>query len=98
MGKDKGKASARAYVVQTISQQDVVAGTTVECMLLVSNSWAHVLFNTRASHSFIFALLASILRLKFNTLDSVISVGVPLGRDCKLYYGCSSVHVEISGQ
>ena len=66
-------------------------------MVLVSSSWAHVLFDTGASHSFISRLFASILGLEFETLDSVMSVGVPLGRDYKLSYGCSSVSVEIGG-
>ena len=67
-------------------------------MVLVSSSWAHVLFDTSESHSFISALFVSILGMGFETLDSVMSVGVPLGRDCELSYGCSSVRIEIGGR
>ena len=67
-------------------------------MILVSNSWAHVLFDTEASHSFIFAFFVSIVGLEFETLDSVMSMGVPLGRDCELSYGYSSVRVEVGGR
>ena len=79
-------------------QQDAAVGTTVDGMVLVSNSWAHVLFNIVASYSFISSLFASILGLEFETLDSVMSVGVPLGRDCELSYGCSLVRFEIGGR
>ena len=67
-------------------------------MILVSNFWAHVLFDTSASHSFIYALFVSILGLEFKTLDSMMSVGIPLGRDCKLSYGYSSISIEIGGR
>ena len=76
----------------------MATGTTVDGLVLVSSSWAHVLFDTSASHSFISALFASILRLEFETLGSVMSVGVPLGRDCELSYGCNSVRIEIGGR
>ena len=56
------------------------------------------MFDTGASYSFISALFVSILGLEFETLDSVMSVGVPLGRDCELSYGCSSVRIEIGGR
>ena len=52
--------------------------TTVDDMILVFSSWAHILFDTGASHSFISALFASILGLELETLNSVMSVGIPL--------------------
>ena len=67
-------------------------------MVLVSSSWAHVLFDNGASYSFISTLFVSILGLEFEILDLVMSVGVPLGRDCELSYGCSSVCVKIGGR
>ena len=72
-----------------------MAGTTVGGMVLVFNSWAHTLFDTSASHSFIPVLFANMLGLKHESLDSTLSVGVPLGRDCELSYRCSSVRIEI---
>ena len=72
--------------------------TTVDGMILISSSWTHVLFDTSASHSFIFALFFNILGLEFGTLDLVMSMGVPLGRDCKLSYGYSSVCIKIGGR
>ena len=67
-------------------------------MILISSYWANILFDTSASHSFISASFANIYGLEFETLDSVANVGVPLGRYCKLSYGCSSVHIKIGGQ
>ena len=37
------------------------------------------------------------LGLDFETLGSVMNVEVPLGRDYELTFGCSSVHIKISG-
>lgn len=70
-------------------------GTIIDGRVLVSSSWGHVLFDTRASHSFISTLFVNILGLEFESLDSVMSVGVPLGRNCELFYGFSFVHVKI---
>ena len=92
-GKGKGKALSQAYTVQV--DHDTPAGITVNGMILISSSWAHALFDTGASHSFISALFARMLGLEYELLDSVMSVGVPLGRYCELSYHCSSVHIEI---
>ena len=53
------------------------------------------MFDTGASHSFISILFASMLGLEPEPLDSTLSVGVPLGRDCELSYCCSLVRIEI---
>ena len=74
---------------------DTLAGTTVDGMVLVSSSWAHTLFDTSASHSFISILFASMLGLEHELLDSTLSVRIPLGRDYELSYCCSSVCIEI---
>ena len=79
----------QAYVVQV--DCDISASTTVDGMVFVYSSWAHTLFDTGASHSFIFVLFASMLGLELEPLDSTLSVGVPLGRDCELSYRYSSV-------
>ena len=74
---------------------DTSVGTIVDSMILFSSSWAHTLFDTGASHSFISVLFARMLGLKYESLDSVMSVGVPLGRDCELLHRSSSVRIEI---
>ena len=70
-------------------------GTTIDDMILVSSSWVHTLFDTGASHSFISALFPRMLGLEHKPLDSVMSVGVPLGRDCELSHRCSLVCIKI---
>ena len=74
---------------------DTGASKTIESMVLVSDSWAHTLFDTGASHSFILALFVSMLGLEYEPLDSTLSMGLSLGRDCKLSYYCGLVHIEI---
>ena len=84
----------QAYEVQV--DNDTPMGTTVDGMTLVSSSWAHTLFDTGASHSFIFILFASMLGLEHEPLDSTLSVRVPLSQDCELSYHCSSVCIKIN--
>ena len=77
-GKGKGKAPAQAYAVQASDHHDTTAGTTIDGMLLVSSSWAHVLFDSGASHSFISMLFVSVLGLEYEPLEFTLSMGVPL--------------------
>ena len=60
-------------------------------MVLVSSSWAHTLFDSGTSHSFMSVLFASMLGLEPEPLDSILSVGVLLGQDCELSYRCNLV-------
>ena len=57
-GKDKGKAPNHAYAVQV--DYDIPVGTTINDMILVYSFWVRALFDTGASHSFIFVLFAKI--------------------------------------
>ena len=84
--------------MQTSDHHDTTAGTTVDGMLLVSSSWAHILFDAGASHSFISMLFVSMLRLEYEPLESTLSVGVPLGRDCELSFQCSAVRIDVGGR
>ena len=84
--------------MQTSDYHETTAGTTVDGMLLVSSSWAHVLFDTGASHSFISMLFVSMLGLEYESLKSTLSMGVPLGRDCELSFQYSTVWIDIGGR
>lgn len=80
------------------SQHDTSTGTIIDSIVLISSSWAHVLFDDGESYSFISVLFVNMHGLDFETLDLVTSVGVPLGKDCDLSFGYSLVHIEIGGQ
>ena len=67
-------------------------------MLLVSSSWTYVLFDTGASYSFISIMFVSMLGLVYKPLESTLSVGVSLGRDCELSFQCSAVWIDVEGQ
>lgn len=64
-------------------------------MDLISSSWTHTFFDTATTYSFISILFMSIVGLEYESLDSTLSVGVPLDRDCELLYHCGSVCIEI---
>ena len=83
--------------MHTSDHHGITTGSTIDGMLLVSNSWAHALFDTGASQSFISMLFASMLGLEYEPLESALSVGVPLGRDCELSFRCGFVWIDIGG-
>ena len=72
--------------------------TIVDNMILISSSWAHVLFDTGELHLFIFSLFANKQGLEFETLGLVLNVRVSLEKDCELSFGCNLVHNKIGGQ
>lgn len=78
-------------------QRNTTTSTTIDGILLVSSSWATVMFDTGASYSFISMLFASILGLEYEPLDSMLSVCVSLGNDYKLFFLCSLVRINTNG-
>ena len=74
--------------MHTSDHHDTTAGAIVDSMLLVSSSWAPILFDTGAPHLFISMLFVSMFGLECEPLESALSVGVPLGRDCELSFQC----------
>ena len=96
-GRDKGKA-VQAYALHAPESHDTDAGGTVEGMILVSNSWAHALFDSGASHSFISVAFAGVLGLEYENLGQALAVSVPVGGTCNLSLVCRSVRIDISGR
>ena len=84
--------------MHTSDHHGITTGSIVDGMLPISSSLAHVLFDMGASHSFICMLFASILGLEYEPLESTLSVGVSLGRDCELFFQCGSVWIDIRGR
>ena len=64
-------------------------------MVLISRSWAHALFDTGASHSFISLLFANTLGLGFENLSMPLSLETPLGKAHDLTVCCKSVSIRI---
>ena len=59
------------------------------------NSWARVLIDTGASHSFIALSFALALGLEIEVLDSVLLLGTPVGSRSTLRRVCRSCEIEI---
>ena len=70
---------------------NTTVGTAIDSMRLLSSSLAHVLFDIAASHSFISMLFVSMLGLDYETVESTLSVGIPLGTYCELFFQCSLI-------
>ena len=60
------------------------------------NSWARVLIDTGASHSFISSSFALALGLEIDVLDSVLMLDTPVGGRSTLKRVCRSCEVEIA--
>ena len=74
------KASAQAYAITAAAGQAKQADhSVVDGMIHVSHSWAHVLFDTGATHSFISMLFASVLQLETETCSSPLTLSTPMG-------------------
>ena len=67
-------------------------------MILISHSWAHVLFDTSASHSFISMLFAQILGLECFVLDHVLTLGTPMGGVTNVSTVCRRCLIVIDGR
>ena len=68
----------------------------VEGTFLVFNSWAKILFDSGASHSFISKTFASILGLEFEFMKSPMKIGSPLGSIRKVDKICRACTIEVS--
>ncbi|GFZ12759.1 hypothetical protein Acr_23g0011440 [Actinidia rufa] len=80
-----------------VGQQEQQLDTSaVRGTLLMFNSWARVLIDTGASHSFIASSFASALRLEIEVLDSVLMLDTPVGGRSTLKRVCRSCEVEIA--
>ena len=93
---DKGKAPAQAYAITATTGQGKQADhSVVDGMIHVSHSWAHVLFDTGATHSFISMLFASVLQLETETCSSSLTLSTPMGGIAEVSIICKSVCIVI---
>ena len=96
----RGKGRGRTGNERTQSQAYAVIearaeNTIVDGMILSSHSWAHVLFDTGATHSFISMSFASSLQLEMNLPTSPLLLTTPMGRVGKVSMICMSCCVVI---
>ena len=75
--------------------QDRTGRGVIDGMILISHSWAHVLFYTSVSHSFISLLFAQLLGLKFSDLDYVLTLGTPMGGVADMSSMCKSYQIVV---
>ena len=71
--------------------QSVIQGT-----FLIFHLWARVLFDSRASHSFITVLCVKYFGLEVETLEKSLHVSSPLGTRVKVDKICRDCELEIS--
>ena len=66
-------------------------------MFLLSRLWARVLFDSGASHSFIFASCVNVMSLKIESLEKLLHVISPLGIRVRIDQICQDCELEIFG-
>ncbi|XP_006854885.2 uncharacterized protein LOC18444659, partial [Amborella trichopoda] len=96
-GKAKAKSSAQAYALGVDDVQGGADQGVVDGMVLISHSWAHVLFDTGASHSFISLMFASMLGLSWETFSPALHLSVPMGGHGEVSTICRSVCIVFEG-
>ena len=69
----------------------------VEGMMIIYNSWATILFDTGATHSFISSTFASSLGLTAEVMDGALCVASPLGGEMVVGHVCRSCVVRVVG-
>ena len=65
--------------------------------MVVYNSWARILFDTGATHSFISFVFASSLGLHKDYLDGALCVTSPLGGEMAVGHVCRACVVRLAG-
>ncbi|KAL5827593.1 hypothetical protein ACOSQ3_019434 [Xanthoceras sorbifolium] len=94
-GKGKGRVIGQAYAATTEKERDHSGRGMIDGMVLILRSWAHALFDTGASHSFISLLFANTLGLSFENLNIPLSLETPLGKAHDLtVFSCYAVWVN----
>ncbi|GFY91089.1 hypothetical protein Acr_07g0012850 [Actinidia rufa] len=98
------RMQGRVYAITSAAGPSGIAGqqeqqldtSVVRGTLLMFNSWARVLIDTGASHSFIASSFASALGLEIEVSDSVLMLDTPIGGRSTLKKVCRSCEVEIA--
>ena len=86
----RGRGQAFAVAVQEDAGRNVVDG-----MLLISQSWAHVLFDTGATHSFVSVSLVQALQLDVENCDRPLVLSTPMGGLSEVTLICKMCHLFI---
>ena len=83
--------------VYAMAAQDLEPSVLVESMVLCYSTWAHVLFDSGASRSFMSTYFASILDLEIAPLSCPLFVETPMGGVMEAKWGCSGYVLNVGG-
>ena len=93
-GKPEQAQQGRFYA---IGSQNAESNALVEGMLLCFSTWAHVLFDPGATHSFISTSFASMLDIEFVPLHCSLCVETPMGGKVETKWVCHACVLCIGG-
>ena len=80
-----------------MATRDPEPSVLVEGMVLCYSTWAHVLFDSGASRSFMSTSFASILDLEIAPLSCPLFVETPMGGVIEAKWGCSGCVLNVGG-
>ncbi|XP_028075101.1 uncharacterized protein LOC114277399 [Camellia sinensis] len=89
------RPQGRVYAVTAPEQ--LPGSSVVRGIFIVCNSWASVLIDTSASHSFVSVAFASTLGLEVTQLASPLRVESPVRGTVDLDQGCRDCEIEVAG-
>ncbi|RVW88783.1 hypothetical protein CK203_034722 [Vitis vinifera] len=97
-GKSRGKLKqgpqGRFYA---LTSQNEKSNALMESMILCFSTWAHVLFDPGATHSFISASFASLLDIEFVPFHYSLCVETPMGGKVETMWVCHACVLYIGG-
>ena len=76
-------------------QEEDASNAVMEGIILLYNSWARILFDPGATHSFISTTYALDLGLKFKKLEQALSVDLPTGEQLGANRVCKNCVLRI---
>ena len=83
--------------VYALTSQNAKSNALVECTVLCFSTWAHVLFDLGATHSFISTSFSSLLKLKFVLLRWSLCVKTLMGSKVETKWVCRACVLYIEG-
>ncbi|XP_028121472.1 uncharacterized protein LOC114318727 [Camellia sinensis] len=95
---DVGEQRSQGKVYAITTSEQATGPSVVRGTFLIFNTWAKVLIDTGASHSFIATSFTSLLGLESRQLQASLTVESPVGGNVILTQECQGCIIEVAGQ
>ncbi|XP_028114975.1 uncharacterized protein LOC114312877 [Camellia sinensis] len=97
-GGDVGEQRSQGRVYAVTASEQATGSSVVRGTFLIFNTWAKVLIDAGASHSFIATSFALLLKLESRQLQVPLTVESPVRRKVNLTRECQGCVIEVAGR